>query len=169
MYIDINTREIVTANDIIHAYPYTSFPSTVWTDELLQPFGFAVIQRPAEHPSSTENEKLVDGVPYEENGKWYLPYIVVALTADEIAQRLDQWRQSAWCSPFQGRMALANANLLSTVETAISQADEKTIVAWEYALEWKRNSPMIATLMAALNITDIEADDLFKSAQQITA
>jgi hypothetical protein len=47
--------------------------------------------------------------------------------------------------------------------------DANTKIAWEYAIEWKRNSPMITNLMAALSISDTQADDLFKAAAQITA
>lgn len=39
----------------------------------------------------------------------------------------------------------------------------------KFTYEWKRISPMIATLGAALNLTDAEIDDLFKAASQIVA
>ena len=60
-------------------------------------------------------------------------------------------------------MALADANLLAGVETAVAAADEKTNVAWEYALIWQRNSPMIAALAGALQMTDAQIDDLRQS------
>jgi len=37
----------------------------------------------------------------------------------------------------------------------------------EYALEWKRVSPLVETLAASLNRSDTEVDDLFRAAIQI--
>ena len=107
--------------------------------------------------------------PTFSEGVWSIGWNVKDITAEEIEHQLIDWRNSITCTPFQGRMALADAGILANVLTAIDGADEKTKTAWEYALEWKRNSPMIATLMAALNISDSQADDLFKAASQITA
>ena len=78
-------------------------------------------------------------------------------------------RATMTVTPFQGRVALADANLLSQVQTAISAADQKTQLAWEYATEWRRNSPMIVTLAGALNLSDTQVDDLFRAAAQVTA
>jgi hypothetical protein len=82
---------------------------------------------------------------------------------------IEEMRTKMSCSPFQGRMALAEAGLLSEVETAISQADEKTKTAWEYALVWQRTSEMISSLAASLNMTEEQVDTLFISAQSIQA
>lgn len=71
------------------------------------------------------------------------------------------------CSPLQGRLALAAAGLLPQVETAVAAADQTTQVAWEYAVEWKRTSPMISTMAAAVGMTETQIDDLFRSAMQI--
>jgi hypothetical protein len=81
---------------------------------------------------------------------------------------LQNWRNTAACTPFQGRMALSDAGLLTQAQALVDAGDEKTKTAWEYALEWRRVSPMIAQLGAALNLTDVQIDDLFKEAQSIT-
>jgi hypothetical protein len=65
-------------------------------------------------------------------------------------------------------MALSDAGLLTQAQALVDAGDEKTKTAWEYALEWRRVSPMIAQLGAALNLTDVQIDDLFKEAQSIT-
>ena len=65
-------------------------------------------------------------------------------------------------------MALSEADLLSQVQAIVDAGDEKIKTAWEYALEWRRVSPMIVDLSAALNLTDDQIDDLFRSAQSIT-
>lgn len=84
---------------------------------------------------------------------------------------LQNWRNSTACTPFQGRMALFNANLMTQVEAIIADAatPQETKIAWEYAIEWRRMSPMIVTLGATLNLTDSQIDDLFKDAQSIVA
>lgn len=161
------TGAVVYDNEFRALHPDTSFP-LVLTENLLNEFGAdPVFEGP--QPTLTENQySRQDGVE-EINGQWFTKYVAVDYTEEEIASRLEQWRQSASCTPFQGRMALADANLLAGVETAVAAADEKTKVAWEYALIWQRNSPMIAAFATALSMTDAQIDDLFKAAAQVTA
>jgi hypothetical protein len=118
--------------------------------------------------SATQNCAL-QTTPFLSDGEWVIDWIVTDKTPEEIAAELASWRQSTFCTPFQGRMALAESNLLTQVEAAINSADQKTKVAWEYALEWKRTSPMIETLATALGLSEIQVDDLFRTAKQITA
>ncbi len=161
------TGAVVYDNEFRALYPNTSFPA-VLTVELLDEFGAdPVLEGP--QPIVTENQYVsYDGVE-ETAGQWFTKYVAVDYTTEELAARTEQWRQSASCTPSQGRIALADANLLTSVEAAIAQADDKTKVAWEYALEWKRLSPMIATLATALNITDEQVDTLFKEAASVQA
>lgn len=72
-------------------------------------------------------------------------------------------------SRFQARAALHLAGLLPQVETAISQADPMAQIAWNDAQEFRRNSPTIAALAAAINLGDAELDHLFRTASQIVA
>jgi len=162
------TSAVVYDNEFRALHPNTSFPA-VLSVELLNEFGAdPVLEGP--HPTLTADQYAVyDGVVQDANGNWMTSYVAVDYTAEEIAAKVDQWRQSASCTPFQGRVALSDAGLLANVETAIAAADEKTKVAWEYALEWKRNSPMITSLATALNMADTQVDDLFKAASQIVA
>jgi hypothetical protein len=162
------TSAVVYDNEFRALYPNTSFPA-VLSVELLNDFGAdPVLEGP--QPTLTENQNAVyDGVIQDANGNWMTSYVAVDYTAEEIAAKVEQWRSSASCTPFQGRVALSDAGLLANVETAIAAADEKTKVAWEYALEWKRNSPMITSLSTALNMADTQVDDLFKAASQIVA
>lgn len=87
----------------------------------------------------------------------------------EIA--LMNFRVALKCSPFQGRMALSNAGYLAQVEAIINDVNtpKETKLAWEYAIEWRRLSPMIDTLATNLGLTDEQVDQLFRDAQQITA
>ncbi len=161
------TGAVVYDNEFRALYPNTSFPA-VLTVELLDEFGAdPVLEGP--QPIVTENQYVrYDGIE-ETNGQWFTKYVAVDYTEEELAARLEHSRQNMRCTPFQGRMALSDAGLLAGVQAAVDAGDEKTKVAWEYALEWKRMSPMIASLATALNMTDTQVDDLFKAASQIQA
>jgi len=42
-------------------------------------------------------------------------------------------------------------------------------VAWEYATEVRRDSPMVQAMAQQLGLTDEQVDDLFRQAAAITA
>lgn len=69
-------------------------------------------------------------------------------------------------SRFQARAALHNAGKLADIETAIGQADTLTQIAWADATEFRRQSPTILDLGAAL---DLDLDALFIAASKIEA
>lgn len=78
-------------------------------------------------------------------------------------------RYAMVCTPLQGRIALANAGKLSDVEAIIndSSTPQETKIAWEYAIEWRRMSPMIINLSTALGMTDEQVDELFRDAKSV--
>ena len=122
-------------------------------------------------PTLTENQySRYDGVE-EISGQWFTKYVAVDYTPEELAAQLAQWRQSTACTPFQGRQALRGAGIFAQVEAymALPETSDTAKDLWEYAIEWKRTSPMIVSLATAFNMTDKQVDDLFKAAQQITA
>ena len=82
-----------------------------------------------------------------------------------------RWRNSLSCTPFQGRMALINAGLMTQVEGIMNNPStpQETKVAWEYAIQWTRMSPMIISLGGTLGMTDEQIDELFEQAQSISA
>ncbi len=65
-------------------------------------------------------------------------------------------------------LALLGAALLQTVNNAIATMPgaegEAARIEWEYALSVERNSPLVAGLSAALNLTDAQLDALFTTA-----
>ena len=163
------TGAVVYDNEFRALYPNTSFPA-VLTVELLDEFGAdPVLEGP--QPIVTENQYVRYDDVEETAGQWFTKYVAVDYTEEELAARTEQWRQSASCTPFQGRVALSNANLLVQVEALIADpaVDANTKIAWEYAIEWKRMSPMISSLATALSMTDEQVDNLFKAAAQVTA
>lgn len=86
-------------------------------------------------------------------------------------QILEEMRSKMIISPFQGRMALFKAGLMSQVEKIISSSNtpQEVKIAWEYAIEWRRLSPMTISLGAALGLTENQIDELYQEASQITA
>lgn len=65
---------------------------------------------------------------------------------------------SAW----QVRKVLRQFNMLDTVKLAVSQADEITQEAWEYATEFKRDDAVLNAMAQVLGLTDEQLDNLFE-------
>ena len=72
-------------------------------------------------------------------------------------------------SRFQARAALMDAGLLADVELAVGRAGPLIQLAWAEAVEWRRDSPTITAIGAALGLSPEALDDLFRAAAQITA
>lgn len=70
-------------------------------------------------------------------------------------------------SRFQARAALMQEGLLSAVEAVVAQADALTQMAWSDALEFRRDSPAIASLAAQVGLSSEQVDDLFRTAKSI--
>lgn len=90
------------------------------------------------------------------------PYIAPALP-----DPLEAERAGMVASRFQTRAALFVAGLLPMVEAAVAKADPLTKMAWAEAMEFRRTSPTIAKLAAALALDDSTIDELFRSAMTI--
>jgi hypothetical protein len=61
----------------------------------------------------------------------------------------------------QARLALLQLGLLSSVETAVANANEATKISWEYTTEVHREDPLVQTLSSSLNLTPQDLDSLF--------
>jgi len=72
-------------------------------------------------------------------------------------------------SMFQARAALLAAGLYEAVDAAIQQAGGVNLVAWEYATEVRRDSPLVAAMAQQLGLTDEQVDQLFRQAAAISA
>lgn len=91
----------------------------------------------------------------------YVPPSAAELLAAERARMV--------CSRFQAKAALAAAGLLSAAEAAVAQADPIAQLAWAEAVEFRRSSPTIVALGAAIGLTETQIDDLFRAAMVIEA
>jgi len=70
-------------------------------------------------------------------------------------------------TPWQIRKALNASGLRSLIEASVAGADQTTKDAWEYALEFRRDNPLITGLAAALGKTEADVDDLFALAASL--
>lgn len=99
------------------------------------------------------------------NFKWIEESYVRDLSQEEIAQRLPQ--PPSTCTPRQLRIALIRSGIsLSTIEAqidAIENPIQKEIARaeWEYALEIKKEHPLVGMIAAVLNLTEQQINDIF--------
>lgn len=113
----------------------------------------------------------------DQNGNYYetITEIEAPPGHTEVAQRVpsppspEAARAGMVCSRFQARAALMQAGLLDQAEAIIAQADALTQLAWAEAVEFRRNSPTINAMGAALGMTDAQLDALFEAAMGIEA
>lgn len=102
--------------------------------------------------------------------------VLVDMTPEEIAAREAEVAAAAAAeaakvpqsvTPRQARLALLNAGLLDQVEAAIAVGSRADQITWEFAVDVRRDYPMIANLGTALGLTGAQIDDLFRAAAQL--
>lgn len=71
----------------------------------------------------------------------------------------------------QARLALLGAGVLGQVDAALAQLPgiegEAARIEWEYALEIRRDSPLIEALAPVLGLSAEQVDDLFRAAEAL--
>lgn len=67
----------------------------------------------------------------------------------------------------QARLALHSAGLLTQVNSAVATLGGEAAIEWEYATTVDRNSPLVASLATALNLSEQEIDALFEAAKTL--
>lgn len=77
---------------------------------------------------------------------------------------LAQIRARTRCAAWQFRRALTQLGWRASVEAAVAAAGQDVMDMWEYAANFERLHPMIATLAAAVNKTDADIDAVFELA-----
>lgn len=83
-YIKIATKEIITAARIMQENSNVTFPATGWPDELLAPFGYAVLHQPDSHPfPATKYEELYQDKPALIDGKWTVQYAIRSIVPSD--------------------------------------------------------------------------------------
>jgi len=103
-----------------------------------------------------------------ENKKWIEETYVRDLTSYEIEQRQPK-SPEVW-TPRQLRIALIKSGIsLTNIESqidAIEDSAQKEIarVEWEYALEIKKEHPLVSMMATNLNLTEQQVNDIFSLA-----
>lgn len=64
----------------------------------------------------------------------------------------------------QAKIVLLRHGLLETVETIIANGTAEMQLAWKEAPQFRRNSPTLAAMASALNLSESEVDALFNEA-----
>ena len=121
--------------------------------------------------TGTTEQRILNGDRYRlvSNGEVIEFSTQAEIDAEDAAAALAAERASMVVSRFQARAALLQNNLLDTASGAIAQADAMSQLAWEDAQEFRRNSPLVASIGGALSLTDEQLDDLFRLAKTIEA
>lgn len=71
-------------------------------------------------------------------------------------------------TPMYLRIVLEQMNLLSAIEAELAKPENKLQqVAFEYALEYRRNHPFITSLSDSIGLTSLQVDQLFITANQL--
>lgn len=100
-------------------------------------------------------------------------YVIVdgvrrVMTAGEIAARpVAAIPVPQVVSMAKALIVLRRANLLTTVEAAVTQAGGETLIAWNRAYELERNSTLVVSMAASLGLTSQQMDDLFTAAAAV--
>jgi hypothetical protein len=89
--------------------------------------------------------------------------------AQDAVPDLAAWRASAKVSRFQAFAALSAAGKLTAATAAVNAAGGLAKLAWDNAIEFRRDSPTIASLAAAVGLDDAALDALFIAAAEIEA
>ncbi|MFJ9531263.1 hypothetical protein [Herbaspirillum sp. NPDC101396] len=85
-----------------------------------------------------------------------------------------RWNGAAWIAalapvpqtvtPLQARRALLAVGKLDAVNAAVAAGSVETQLAWEFAASVERGSQFVALLAAAVGLSDVDVDNLFRSA-----
>lgn len=67
-------------------------------------------------------------------------------------------------TPRQARLALLSAGLLDAVEASIAAGPRADQITWEFAVDVRRDYPMIENMRTALGLTSAQVDALFRTA-----
>lgn len=106
---------------------------------------------------------------YEADGSQdsYIPKDFVAITDEEadairLANQPVVPKTFAPLSAWQVRKVLTQFELRTQVEAAISQSDQNTKDAWQYASLFERDNAVLAVMALALGLSNLQIDSMFE-------
>jgi hypothetical protein len=146
-------------------------PNTSFGNPFVAPADYALVF-PAPQPAYNPITQRVQAIAPELTvlGHWEQRWEVVewfetqeekdaAIAADLEAKRVAVIPSEI--SPRQIRQALTAAGLRSSVEAAVSTADQDTKDWWEFATTFERSHPRVIGMAEALGVTPVQMDDLW--------
>ena len=162
---DAIVRYPVSLSQVLTSNPNVSLSSAPAVEDLAM-LGYAVVAE-TERPAG---DVVTEGQPEQRDGVWYQTWEVREFTAEEIEeQRKAQIPASVTMR--QARLAMLGAGILDDVEAAIAamEGDEGRAarIDWEYALDVRRDWPLINALGSQLGLTEQQIDDLFVAAAAV--
>lgn len=113
--------------------------------------------QPADYSVDTHSVEKIDPAPY----------VVYKRRSDAEIAAIIKSKIPTIVTMRQARLALLASGLLPTVNAAVAAADDATKITWEFSSEVQRSNPLIATLAAALMLTEEQLDDLFTLAASL--
>jgi hypothetical protein len=139
--------------NLVRENPNVSF-SAEMPDSLLAEYGVYPVKETAP-PDVTTFETYTQQPPQLIDGVWCQQWKVVKRTPPQKI------------TPRQCRIILAQYGLLASVEQTIAGMDEATRITWEYALEFRRDDPLLNALGEQLKLTAEQIDQFFIAAAAI--
>ena len=130
---------------------------------------YEMAAEPAYNPDTQRIE--LTSTPVQRVGQpWLRGWLVVALTAAEMTA-IAKAKVPASVTMRQGRLALLAAGKLAQVDAAIASLPEPqksaALIEWNFSNELQRGNAFVATLGAALGLSDAQVDQLFITAAQL--
>ncbi len=153
MLVKITSLEIVTEAAFYAAHPNVSFPATL-TDEILSPFGYAVLNPTSPPAYDSWTHRLIEGTPEQRDGKWWQTWTLepVTHTAEEEAQRL----ADAKSTKLSEINTVTDATIAVLTETypdrEIATFDKQESEARAYVADPMSSTPFLSALAVARGI-----------------
>jgi len=122
----------------------------VWTESDLAKYGVEV----AETFAVPEGKRTVGAERFEHDGKVVRQVFEVEDVPPASAPQT--------ITPLQARKALRAVGLHGAVTAYVASLPEDQQEEWEYAIEVRRDNPIIAAGAAMLELSDEQVDDLFR-------
>ena len=91
--------------------------------------------------------------------------VVVAKSAEELAEELAQRRAGMQITMRQCRLILSRYSLLTTVEATVASIGGEAAIEWEYAGTVERNNPLVGMVANDAGMTEEQLDTMFTEAQ----
>jgi hypothetical protein len=151
-------------NGVISEYPYSilslrrdnpqvSFPREM-SDTLLAEYSIYKVKE-TPYPVITSREEVYEITPKLINDQWVQQWEIVPAPVPQSI------------TPRQCRLVLMAQGLLEQVEKMIAIQDEATRITWEYALEFRRDDPLLNALAKNLKLSDEQIDQFFFTASEL--